>query len=900
MDKSFPYSPESLKAFGEYDREVTLSNIRIGCYLGMVLMPAGTLLDRHVYSGSPDLVEHFLQLRFLSSVLIGLFLGIVMTSWGRNHHRMLGVTLAMVPSFFIALMIYWTPEGADSSYYAGLNLVLLVVGFVLHWTFRESVVAVSLVFVMYLGACIWHAHTHGAGTAWEFLMQSRLFINNLYFLVLTGIIVVTGNYFHSRLRFREFALRFELDRSSQQLEESNRKLVQLDRLKNQFFANISHELRTPLTLMLAPLHNLIKQRERGAWEETLESLQTMQSNGLRLLKLINDLLELVRLESGKIEVRQEPLALEEFLKGMVQSVRGMADGKGVKVTLHTGPGLKVVWGDRDKLEKILLNLIFNAIKFTPAGGSVALEAERCGETWTILVRDTGMGIDPEDLPFIFDRFWQGDSSSNRKFQGTGLGLALVRELVEAQEGNVGAESALGKGTSIKVRMPYKAAPDQIVESKPAVVENEPGMSQQEWLGALYRRAEWHPFNLTTAAGSRQVEGSYQNRGKPKLLIADDEPDMLRFLRLQFQGDFTVLEAVDGEEAIEKACQFLPEVIVLDMMMPEKDGLEVCRELRHRTPTRGIPVLLLTARADEETKMAALEAGATDFLTKPFSGTELQVRLKNLVESHQLQRALTRQNQILEATLENLKEAQTQLVQSEKLASLGRLSAGIIHEINNPVNFVKTGIHYLHEKKGMMAKEELLEFEDVLKDLDEGMNRIQTIVSDLRSFTHPGEGRSERLLVADIVNVSLRFVSYELKENITVHQDVPDGLTLWGKRNQLIQIVVNLLQNSMDALKEKTFQEGGATIWIEGSEKDSKVLLVVRDNGPGVSFQNQERIFDPFFTTKDIGEGMGLGLSICYRIIQDHGGRIHLRSKAGEFCEFTLEFPAEIEEVYNSV
>src|SRR5205085_911321 len=185
-------------------------------------------------------------------------------------------------------------------------------------------------------------------------------------------------------------------------------------------------------------------------------------------------------------------------------------------------------------------------------------------------------------------------------------------------------------------------------------------------------------------------------------------------------DCQILEAVDGNQAIEKALQFMPDMILLDMMMPEKDGLQACRELRQKTPTQRIPILLLTARADEETKLAALEAGASDFLTKPFSTTELSVRIRNLIESRTFERKLARQNQILEATLQQLKETESQLVQTEKLASLGRMSAGIIHEINNPLNFAKTAIHMLKKQGHELPDSEKEEFADTLKDIEEGI------------------------------------------------------------------------------------------------------------------------------------------------------------------------------------
>src|SRR5438046_12486 len=201
---------------------------------------------------------------------------------------------------------------------------------------------------------------------------------------------------------------------------------------------------------------------------------------------------------------------------------------------------------------------------------------------------------------------------------------------------------------------------------------------------------------------RPTENLRSGKG-PKVLIADDEPDMLRFLKSQLSSQYQVLEAVDGQQAIEKASQFLPDIILLDMMMPEKDGLQACKELREKTHTQSIPIILLTARADEQTKLAALAAGASDFLPKPFSTTELHVRVKNLVESYNYQRKLAKQNTVLEGTIEQLKDTETQLVQTEKLASLGRMSAGIIHEINNPLNFAATGLYTLRKKGKLLGQ-----------------------------------------------------------------------------------------------------------------------------------------------------------------------------------------------------
>ena len=546
--------------------------------------------------------------------------------------------------------------------------------------------------------------------------------------------------------------------------------------------------------------------------------------------------------------------------------------------------------------------MFNALKFTPSGGQVAMRASREGEHLLIRVSDTGMGISAKNLPNLFSRFWQADDSSRRKYQGVGIGLALVKELSEVQGGKVEVASVEGKGTTFTVYLPWQEAEAQEPSLATAAGASDaesnggyavPGVSSpssQEWLGNLYRRAELFPSMTPVQQSLRPVEGARNGHNHPKLLVADDEPDMLRFLKSQLDPHYQVLEAVDGQQAIDKASQFLPDIILLDMMMPEKDGLQACREIRARTSTQSIPIILLTARADEETKMAALEAGASDFLPKPFSTTELHVRIKNLVESHQYQIKLSKQNQVLETTIDQLKDTESQLVQTEKLASLGRLSAGIIHEINNPLNYATTGLFTLRKKSQYLKPEEKKDYDEVLRDVEEGITRVKNIVSDLRTFSHPDGDSRDQVELADVVTTAMRFISNEWKDRVEAHIDVPENLAVLANRNKLVQVVVNLSQNSLDAMKDKSYGDEKPGLWIEAKAESNRTLLIVRDNGSGIENKHLDKIFDPFFTTKDVGEGMGLGLSICYRIVQECDGKISVRTEPGKFCEFTLEFP----------
>jgi signal transduction histidine kinase len=736
--------------------------------------------------------------------------------------------------------------------------------------------------------------------------------NNLYFLFLTGIVVVAGSVAHSRLRFREFELRFQLDANRAQLEESNAKLKELDQIKGRFFANISHELRTPLTLMISPLETIIARYSKSLDQDAVSLLRTMQSNGLRLLKLINDLLDLVRLDSGVMEARREPVALGPFLQGVASAARQVAEDKRINLVVSVAPDVGVVMVDRDKLEKIVINLQFNALKFTPAGGRVELNVSKGGEDLVLRVSDTGIGIPAKDLPNMFSRFFQVDSSSRRKYQGVGIGLALVKELTELHGGTVAVDSVEGQGTTFTIRMPYiqadpdavpapAAGPQPLPAGSPAAPEvngqaatpSSGTVSSQEWLSDLYHRANLFAGSLAekTSPSPPDATTGRSNGHAFTALVADDQPDMLRFIKSELASHYNVITVSDGQQAVDQAAVCEPDIVLLDMMMPEKDGVQACREIRSAFATQNVPIILITAHVDEATKLDALRAGASDFLPKPFSTTELHVRVKNLIDSYDYQRKLARQKTTLEATIEQLKDTETQLVQSEKLASLGRLSAGIIHEINNPLNFAATGLFTLRAKARLIPEVERHEYADTLQDVEEGIHRVKSIVSDLRTFTHPGGVEADEVNVADAVTSALRFLSQEWRDKVEIQVNLAEKLVIWGEKNKLIQVLINLLQNSLDAIKGKQFDGDKARIVISGRLEHGLTLLIVRDNGTGIDPAVQDKIFDPFFTTKDVGEGMGLGLSICYRIVQSFGGQIRVQSEPGKSCEFTLELPA---------
>lgn len=853
-------------AFFEYNCGVRITNTKIAFILVMILLPVGVSLDYFVY---PELCGFFFVLRLICAVVAGACWRVLGTDFGRRHFRFFCMGSFVLPSFFIDMMIYYS-EGARSPYYAGLNLLLIGISWIAQVDFVESLIASGLTLVMYETACL----LHGSGTTSEYF-------NNFYFLTLNAVIVCTGCYFLHKLRFSEFALRAELDSNQKELKDSNAKLVELDRAKSMFFANVSHELRTPLTLLIAPLEQL--RHKNVPSNGQMEMLDIMYNNAMRLLRLINDLLDLVRLDSGAIRVRREKIEVYPFLEGIAKSVSPMAQQRKLNLETHIRITKDaVIHLDKDKLEKIILNLLFNSFKFTPENGKVTFEAGLQGNRLIIRVSDTGKGISNTDLPQIFNRFWQAEAAATRQYQGVGIGLALVKELAEAHGGGVCVESEVGKGTMIQITVDTRAVeaePEEVQETKPV----KPPQRESEWLSDLYRRAELFPAHVIASDEPKAPADDVQS-DKPLVLVADDEPEMRRFLHSQLKNTYAIKEARNGSEALELAKTNDFALILLDLMMPGIDGITLTGLLREEPRNASVPIIMLTARADEGSKMQALQAGVTDFLTKPFASSELEVRCRNLLNQRELQQSLIIKTRELEAALQQITDTEAQLVHQAKMASLGQLSSGLMHEINNPLNFANTAAHLLGKRLNNLQIENKDKLDVPLRDLQDGIKRVADIISSLRSFIHPDTSNFNGVLLKEAIEASARFVQIPPSE-VELEIAVPDNLKIWGNRNQLIHLFINLLQNAVDSLRDKGAPE--KKIKFEAVLQNGQILLICEDNGKGIKKQEKEKVFDAFFTTKPVGSGMGLGLNIGYRIIKNHQGEIRVESQENEFCRFLI-------------
>ena len=687
----------------------------------------------------------------------------------------------------------------------------------------------------------------------------------------------------------------QLSRSKQKLQKSLKKLQEYDRLKTEFFSNVSHELRTPLTMILTPVERLLDEESFRLPSEALSLLRIVSLNGRRLLKLINQLLDFAKLEAGRATLRRGPVNLRALLSDLVATAEPVAQQRRIDLRLEVPDDLPSIEADADKLDTIITNLLSNALKFTPGGGQVRVHASRAEADVRIAVTDTGAGIAPEHQHRIFERFVQLDGSASREFSGTGLGLALAKELVELHGGTIGLESRPGEGSAFWFTLPLAAA------SRPGAPAAPRTAAQR-----VCRFADLTTVPRVAEPAPRPVAGG----DAPLILVVDDTAELREFLYAILSEHYQVLAAADGAEGLRLAREHLPDLILSDVMMPELDGYEFCRRMKGDPATARIPFVLLTAKAAVSMKVEGLECGADDYLVKPFETDELLARTRSLLKLRGLHREIDQRNQELQAAVSELQTMQAQLVHSEKMTSLGQLVAGLAHEINNSINAVYNGIQPLCSRAtrleqvvlGLLDAPERISDQQVRGEIADGFERISVladviqhgarrtarIVSDLKTFSHPGSERPEAFDLHQALDVCLTLLSNHLKHRITVHKDYGEIGAVVGPAGQINQVFMNILNNAQQAIA------GKGEITITTRKENDRVRVSIRDTGPGIAEAVRSRIFDPFFTTKAPGVGTGLGLSISYSIITGLGGSLSCSSEPGRGTEFVVSLPANSE------
>ncbi len=404
-------------------------------------------------------------------------------------------------------------------------------------------------------------------------------------------------------------------------------LAELDRAKTTFFSNISHEFRTPLTLMLGPLEDVLAQS--ALEDETREHLQVAQRNAQRLLKLVNALLDFSRLEAGRIEAAYEPVDLAALTTELASVFRSAIERAGLRYVVDCEPLGEPAYVDREMWEKLVFNLISNAFKFT-LEGEIEVALRRIGNRVALTVRDTGTGIPPDELPRVFDRFHRVKGARGRTYEGSGIGLALVQELTKLHGGTVSAASEVDRGSTFKVSIPL---------GKAHLPAERIGVLRPSTSTAL-RSDAYVEESLRWLPDSELPSASVAQHPDTRVLLADDNADMRDYVRRLLGATYAMETVADGSAALESALRDPPDLVLSDVMMPSMDGFELLRALRANERTREVPVILLSARAGEESRIEGLAAGADDYLVKPFGARELLAR----VDAHLRLRSVRREAQ----------------------------------------------------------------------------------------------------------------------------------------------------------------------------------------------------------------------------------------------------------------
>lgn len=443
----------------------------------------------------------------------------------------------------------------------------------------------------------------------------------------------------------------ELQEVNKQLQAANEALSELDRAKTAFFSNVSHEFRTPLTLMLSPLEELSNTLDGQLQPDQREQLQLIQRNGLRLQKLVNTLLDFSRIEAGRVQASYEPTDLAVYTAELASVFRSLIERAGMSLNIDCPTLPELVYVDREMWEKIVLNLISNAFKFTFAG-SITVRLQSVDGSVELSVADTGMGIPEAELPRLFERFHRVSGTRSRTYEGSGIGLALVQELVKLHGGTIRVTSQVDHGTTFTIALPFGSAhlPQERIEATRTLTSTALGASPyvteaSRWLpNATIERSEALTSEVSIAASTRSKQPSMPTA---RILLADDNADMRDYLKRLLSQYWDVETVSDGLEALESITQPLPDLVLSDVMMPRLDGFGLLRHLRTHPRTQEIPMILLSARAGEESQIEGLAAGADDYLIKPFSARELLARVEATLKLARLrQEATERERTIL--------------------------------------------------------------------------------------------------------------------------------------------------------------------------------------------------------------------------------------------------------------
>jgi signal transduction histidine kinase len=639
-------------------------------------------------------------------------------------------------------------------------------------------------------------------------------------------------------------------------------LAEIDRAKTAFFSNVSHEFRTPLTLMMGPLEDILSSGEELS-TSVAGRIALVHRNGQRLLKLVNSLLDFSRIEAGRMQGNFEPTDITAFTAELASNFRSATERAGLRLIIEPHSFHDLIHVDRQMWEKVVLNLLSNAFKFTLAGEiRISWQHSADGRAVEMSVRDTGTGIPADELPRLFERFHRVEGARGRSFEGSGIGLALVLELVKLHGGTIHVSSTLGLGSNFTVSLPRGSShlSMQKIRAGSAVVDQTRG-------DAFVNEAlSW----LAEADAPSSAETAGELPGKMitgRVLVADDNSDMRGYVvRLLRDAGLDVRAVSDGQAALEVARASAFDLILSDIMMPNLNGFELLKAVRSDPALRDVSVILLSARAGEEARVEGLDAGADDYLIKPFAARELVARVAGAIGLARGRRA-----------------SQEAMRQVQKMEALGRLTGGVAHDFNNLMMVISGGLDLL-AKQGDPGRRDR-----VMQGMRQATQRGASLTRQLLAFSRRQSLQPRPVNLHGFLQGAAEMLDRTLRGDVAV--DLHVDADLWPVHVDpagLELSLLNLCVNARDAM------EKGGTIEIRAANASGGVQIEVIDHGKGMAEEIAAHAFEPFFTTKEIGAGSGLGLTQVYGFAHGSGGNVSIRSAPGKGTTVTLLLPRAAE------
>jgi signal transduction histidine kinase len=818
--------------YKEYLCDLQINRAKIGYWIIFILVPLGSLRD---FINTPELVYELGILRVLTTGIAILFYLFFFTPSRRHlaHHSILAAALSVLVLNEAGIL---TTGSFSNQLYFGPIIVLFSTGLLGCWPPRSMFLLALFTPLIYSvpGILLFEAIDY------ETMAQQT------YLIAFAGALATLVCYYESKLRKDDFRSRYLLSERTKQLElvsvelqATVTKLQETDAAKTRFFANITHELKTPLTMILLPLDGILK-NSSSLKPAIRTKLNILKRQAQQLLSLVNDILTLAQIDHESIPSSIRHVDGTDFTRYLLSGYQPLADEENIELLFSGSPTPVSLDVDPQHLQTILNNLIINAFKYSDAGGQIDVHVRSRADQCLFVVRDTGIGISKEDLPYIFNRFVQSENPTTRRGGGFGIGLSLTHELVRLHKGSIKVESSKREGTKFIVSFPRVSS-----EANDIPLDN---------LGALVATQNV----LKSKSRENRVYCPSTNTSREQILIVEDNDELREYLREQLEPYYTVLCATSHKTALELIHRRLPDLVISDVMMPGVSGFELLHQIRETYSMTDLPCILLTARGEDENIEYSMDAGANDYITKPFNLNTLMARIEVQLR---------------------LKAIAQDLARERVASAMGALASGLAHELRNPLNVIVNGLPSLRSCTQPAAGSKEAK---IIQMLEKSSSKISNLIDELVRF-----GTDEMALSKWEPNVAV-LAAWQNEKQEGSSPEISFSLEYTGS----IQAFGSKVDESLHHLLRNAITAAGPEGNLKLSTKnlDGGVAITVTDDGPGIAPDLAKRIFDPFFTTQTDTNSAGLGLHMVQWVTRLHGGHIGLETQLGQGSQFELWLP----------